>query len=103
EWNMLDPDVLAWRCATLPDAHFVLQLNEMREIIEPPSAALPRRNRSLAQLGHIEDAYAAMAAAGNIDDWVGADLQFHSAILAATNNPLLRPLAAMPPSALESL
>jgi DNA-binding FadR family transcriptional regulator len=103
DWNMLDPDVLAWRCATLPDAHFVLHLNEMREIIEPASAALAARNRSLAQLRQIEDAFAAMAAAENIDDWVGADLQFHTAILAATNNPLLRPLAAMIRTALESL
>src|SRR6185295_14653129 len=44
-----------------------------------------------------------MAAAQNIDDWVGADLEFHTAILNATNNPLLRPLAAMIRSALESL
>ena len=102
-WNLLDPDVLAWRCATLPDAHFVLQLNEMREIIEPASAALAARNRTQAQLRHIEDAFAAMAAAENIDEWVDADLDFHTAILTATNNPLLRPLAAMIGSALESL
>jgi DNA-binding FadR family transcriptional regulator len=103
DWNMLDPDVLAWRCATLPDAHFVLQLNEMREIIEPASAALAARNRTQAQLRHIEDAFAAMTAAENIDQWVEADLQFHSAILDATNNPLLRPLGAMIGTALESL
>ncbi|HEX6703140.1 MAG TPA: FadR/GntR family transcriptional regulator [Albitalea sp.] len=103
DWNMLDPDVLAWRCATLPDARFVMQLNEMREIIEPASAALAARNRNQAQLRHIEDAYAAMAAAENIDDWVSADLQFHIAILSATNNPLLRPLGAMIGTALESL
>jgi DNA-binding FadR family transcriptional regulator len=102
-WNLLDPDVLAWRCATLPDARFVLQLNEMREIIEPASAALAARNRTQLQLRHIEDAYAAMAAAQNIDEWVDADLEFHTAILAATNNPLLRPLAAMIGTALESL
>lgn len=102
-WNLLDPDVLAWRCATLPDADFVLQLNEMREIIEPAAASLAARNRSQAQLRHIEDAYAAMAVAPDIDAWVAADLEFHSAILDATNNPLLRPLVAMIGTALESL
>ena len=102
-WNLLDPDVLAWRCATLPDAQFVLQLNEMREIIEPASAALAARKRSAAQLRQIEDAFAAMAAAPTIDAWVSADLDFHSAILDATNNPLLRPLVAMIGSALASL
>jgi len=102
-WNLLDPDVLAWRCATLPDPGFVLQLAEMREIIEPASAALAARNRTQAQLRRIEDAYAAMAASTTIDDWVEADLEFHSAILDATNNPLLLPLAAMIATALESL
>jgi DNA-binding FadR family transcriptional regulator len=102
-WNVLDPDVLAWRCATLPDPHFVMQLNEMREIIEPASAALAARNRTQTQLRRIEDAYAAMAASTTIDAWVEADLEFHSAILDGTNNPLLLPLAAMIATALESL
>ena len=90
-WNLLDPDVLAWRCATLPDAQFVLHLTEMREIIEPSSAALAARNRTPAQLRQIEDAHAKMAAATTLEQWVAADLAFHSAILTATNNPLLRP------------
>jgi DNA-binding FadR family transcriptional regulator len=102
-WNMLDPDVLAWRCATAPDAQFILQLSEMREIIEPASAGLAARNRSRAQLKQIEDACEAMSAAKTIDEWVGADLKFHTSLLIATNNPLLRPLAAMIGSALESL
>lgn len=102
-WNLLDPDVLAWRCATLPDPQFVLQLTEMREIIEPASAGLAARNRTQVQLRQIEDAYAAMAATQTLETFVSADLEFHSAILDATNNPLLRPLAAMIGSALEML
>jgi DNA-binding FadR family transcriptional regulator len=102
-WNLLDPDVLAWRCASAPDAQFVLQLNEMREIIEPAAAALAARNRAPAQLRRIAEAYAAMDAATTLDSWVAADLAFHSAVLEATNNPLLRPLAALIGSALESL
>jgi len=102
-WNMLDPDVLAWRCATVSDPRFVLQLTEMREIIEPAAAALAARNRTAAQLGRIEEAFEAMAAATDIERWVEADLEFHSAILRATNNPLLLPLAAMIRSALGSL
>jgi len=102
-WNLLDPDVLAWRCATLPDAQFVTHLNEMREIIEPSSAALAARNRTPAQLRQIEEAYAKMGAAETLEQWVAADLEFHSAILTATNNPLLRPLVSMIGTALESL
>lgn len=102
-WNLLDPDVLAWRCATSPGPDFVLQLNQMREIIEPASAGLAAQHRSQVQLRTIEDAFAAMAAAPDIDAWVSADLDFHIAILAASNNPLLLPLGAMIASALEQL
>ena len=38
-----------------------------------------------------------------IGEWVQADLAFHTAVLKATNNPLLMPLAAIIGSALESL
>jgi DNA-binding FadR family transcriptional regulator len=102
-WNLLDPDVLAWRCATSPGPEFILQLNQMREIIEPASAGLAAQHRTQAQLRKLDDAYAAMAAAPDIDTFVGADLEFHIAILDATNNPLLLPLGAMIGSALETL
>lgn len=102
-WNMLDPDVLAWRCATGPDAQFLRHLTEMREIIEPAAAALAARNRSPAQLEALELAFQSMASAADVNAWVLADLAFHSAVLQATNNPLLVPLAAIIGSALESL
>ena len=44
-----------------------------------------------------------MEAAHSIAQWVEADLAFHTAVLRATNNPLLMPLAAIIGSALESL
>ena len=102
-WNMLDPDVLSWRCATGPDAQFLRHLSEMREIIEPAAAALAARSRSPAQLANLEAAFAAMEDAADVNQWVEADLAFHSAVLQATNNPLLVPLAAIIGSALESL
>ena len=38
-----------------------------------------------------------------VAEWVEADLAFHTAVLRATNNPLLMPLAAIIGSALASL
>jgi DNA-binding FadR family transcriptional regulator len=102
-WNTLDPDVLAWRCATLPDAGFFSQLTEMREMIEPHGAALAARHRSPDQLAAIEAAYQRMADAATLEDWVAADLAFHSALLHASNNLLLIPLVAVIGSALETL
>jgi DNA-binding FadR family transcriptional regulator len=102
-WNLLDPDILAWRCATGADPEFLRHLTELREIIEPAAASLAAASRSPAQLDAIEEALQAMTDAENIAQWVKADLEFHTAILKATNNPLLMPLAAIIGSALESL
>ena len=102
-WNLLDPDILAWRCATGADAEFLRHLTELREIIEPAAAALAAASRSPAQLADIAAALKSMENAPNIAVWVAADLEFHTAILKATNNPLLMPLAAIISSALGTL
>ena len=102
-WNLLDPDILAWRCATGVDAEFLRHLAELREIMEPAAASLAATSRSEAQLEAIADALEAMRNAPAIAQWVEADLAFHTAVLRATNNPLLMPLAAIIGSALESL
>ena len=102
-WNLLDPDILAWRCATGVDAEFLRHLTELREIIEPAAAALAASSRSTEQLLSIRQALTAMENAPDISAWVDADLAFHTAILKGTNNPLLMPLAAIIGSALESL
>lgn len=102
-WNLLDPDILAWRCATGADAEFLRHLAELREIIEPAAASLAANSRSESQLKDIADALNAMRDAPAVGQWVEADLAFHTAVLRATNNPLLMPLAAIIGSALESL
>lgn len=102
-WNLLDPDILAWRCATGVDAEFLQHLTELREIIEPAAASLAASSRSAAQLQVIQAALNDMQDAQSLAQWVDADLAFHTAILRATNNPLLMPLAAIIGSALASL
>lgn len=102
-WNLLDPDILAWRCATGADAEFLRHLTELREIIEPAAASLAASSRSAEQLAAIAAALQDMREASAIAQWVEADLAFHTAVLRATNNPLLMPLAAIIGSALESL
>ena len=98
-WNQLDADVLAWRCASMPTEDFVEKLVEMREVIEPAAAAAARR-RDAAQLARIETAYAAMAAATDLETWSTADLAFHEAVLRATNNELMTSLFSVIETAL---
>lgn len=102
-WNLLDPDILAWRCSTGVDAAFVRHLQEVRVIIEPPAASLAAQSHTAEQLLAMQEALQKMEQAGHIQQWVDADLAFHTSILQATNNPLLMPLAAIIDSALESL
>lgn len=91
-WNHLDPDVLAWRCEAMPTEDFVGKLVEMREIIEPAACMAAARRRDASQLEAIGEALDAMEAAGDLEAWAEADLRFHEAVLAATNNELLSSL-----------
>lgn len=99
-WSHLDPDILAWRCETLPTQDFIDKLSEMREIIEPAAAAAAAGRRSPAQLARILSAYKAMEAAASMDAWAQADLEFHESVLAATNNELMTSLFSVIETAL---
>jgi DNA-binding FadR family transcriptional regulator len=94
-WNLLDSDVLTWRYEVGPDEGFLEDLSEVREIIEPPGAALAAERASadevaeiLAWCGRMED-----AAAEDGDDYIDADMAFHSVILEACHNDLLAQLS----------
>jgi DNA-binding FadR family transcriptional regulator len=99
-WHQLDADVLAWRCALMPTEDFVRKLVEMREVIEPAAAAAAAVRCSVEQLERLDAAYAAMAAAKDLDAWTQADLAFHEAVLTATNNELMASLFSVIETAL---
>ena len=101
-WNQLDPDVLAWRCSSMPTMDFVEKLSEMREIIEPAAAASAARHRNAAQLKRMQASFDAMEAAPDPESWTTADIDFHEAILAATGNELLISLFSVVETALSS-
>jgi GntR family transcriptional regulator, galactonate operon transcriptional repressor len=94
-WNLLDSDVLAWRYEVGPDEGFLEDLSEVREIIEPPVAALAAERATtdevaeiLAWCDQMED-----AAAEDGNDYIDADMAFHTAILDACHNDLLAQLS----------
>ena len=94
-WNLLDPDVLAWSFAGVPDKTFVRSLFELRSIIEPAAAALAAERRDAADLAKIAAALAAMARYTLAsEDGRLADREFHGAILHATRNDALIVLSA---------
>lgn len=103
EWNMLDPDILAWQFAATPIDRFTQNLFEVRRIIEPPAAALAATRGDEKAIAQIAAAFAELEAAGDdVEASIGPDLRFHQAILAATDNELLIPLGALIETALAS-
>jgi DNA-binding FadR family transcriptional regulator len=96
DWNLLDPDVLAWYAASSPSAGLVAQMVELRRMIEPSAARLAAERRSVAELAAIERAFADMQ--GGLDDLVAyyrADLAFHRALFRASGNPFIDRLGAI--------
>lgn len=102
-WNMLDRDVLAWAFAVGDKRELLMAVQEVRRVIEPEVAALAARKRTPQQLEVIRTALAQMSEAAEPAAFVGPDLQFHLAVLAAANNPLLGPFGGLIESALRNL
>lgn len=93
-WQLLDADVMAWRATDEPDPRLVIELDEVRLIIEPSAARMAAERRSDEQLERIRaacDLLDRSYASEEPDrpDHTAADLEFHRAVLAATGNELL--------------
>src|SRR6476660_7156500 len=65
DWNLLDPDVLAWQFAAGPFTRFIEDLFELRQMIEPQAAAMAARRAGPVEIERIEQAYLGMEEAGN--------------------------------------
>jgi len=91
-WQLLDGDVMTWRSEGVPDPLLVLELSEVRQVLEPAAARLAAVRRSDSQRSEIENAMLALAAtfeSTEVASHVAADLAFHRAVLAASGNELL--------------
>ena len=90
DWNLLDPDLLAWQIEAGPDPQFLEQALELRRIIEPAAARLAAERATDEQIAGLYGAYEAMAAAGDdLDAFMEPDLRFHRLLLEAGQNELL--------------
>jgi DNA-binding FadR family transcriptional regulator len=87
-WNMFDPDVLAWTLSARPSLDLLREFTQLRIAIEPEAARLAtQNNQDTVLMGAIAAALLRMRnAAQGLDDPLGADIEFHTAILAASNN-----------------
>ncbi|MCB1675710.1 MAG: FadR family transcriptional regulator, partial [Halioglobus sp.] len=91
DWNLLDPDVLRWHAdPNVATRKFMLDLLEMRRIIEPKAAELAAVRASRKEVGDILSAYEEMSVEGiSQAQRIEANIRFHAAILKASHNTVL--------------
>lgn len=95
-WNNLDPIVIRWRLAGRDRAAALSQLTELRETVEPAAARRAATAADSRDLERLDAAVAAMDEAVRREDhaaFTAADLEFHSALMAASGNELFVALA----------
>jgi DNA-binding FadR family transcriptional regulator len=103
EWNLLDPDMLAWQHAAGVDDSFVRNLCEVRLVAETAAAGLAALRATDEDLAHLRKCYQEMEASRRSDKaaYDAADLEFHGGIFAACHNDLLRQMGSTISTALR--
>ncbi len=90
-WNVFDSDILRWHSDVGKGDEIMRNLVEVRQIMEPAAARLAAGRASMDDLRRMDDALAGMAAsATDREGYAHADVEFHLAVYAASNNVLLR-------------
>lgn len=94
-WNMFEPLVLDATIKGKPNAAFLGGLFEARLILEPEAAALAATRIDAIALDDMAAALAVMRGGPMQDAFLEADMRFHTTILAATGNWVLRRFAGV--------
>lgn len=94
EWNLLDPDLIGWHDRTHPRlARIYSETTELRSIIEPQSAALAASRGEPEHIARIQEGANGLRTDElGLQELFNADLLFHTAILDATGNSIMRQL-----------
>lgn len=101
DWNMFDPDVLAWRLEIGLDRRFLESLYEIRLAVEPAAAALAAIRRSDADVVRLRSLIDDISRPGHDrSSFALADLALHLEIGAVSGNPFMRSLSSIIEAAL---
>ncbi|MDO6710640.1 FadR/GntR family transcriptional regulator [Aliiglaciecola sp. 2_MG-2023] len=90
-WNMLDQQVLSWHAdPAIATESFMLDLIEIRQIIEPKAAKLAAERATREDISNIMSAFESMKEhKDDLEKRLEADIEFHSLILMASHNTIL--------------
>ena len=91
DWNLLDPDVIAWQYEIGFDRSFLQAVCEIRLMFEPMTAGFAAVRATPEEVAWIEHRCQRLQdAVDSIELYIPADLQFHTAICSAAHNELLQ-------------
>lgn len=98
EWNVFDETVIEWRlqCETQRRAQLA-SLRELRDAIEPVASRHAAEHAAKEQITQLRELATrivelAQADAGNTQEFLEADIEFHSILLDASGNEMFRQL-----------
>lgn len=87
EWNLFDTDVLSWIRESNPSLELLLEIAQLRLAIEPEATKVATQKSSPEKVALITKAVKRMELAdAGMDDPLEADIDFHLAILNASEN-----------------
>src|SRR5260221_4532192 len=91
DWNLLDPDVLAWQHEIGPDKSFLQTVCEVRLMFEPMAARFAAVRATADETDLIEECCQRLQdAIDSVEAYIPADLELHTAICTAAHNELLQ-------------
>ncbi|OQY56414.1 MAG: hypothetical protein B6245_18395 [Desulfobacteraceae bacterium 4572_88] len=94
-WNLFDSDILIWKLRLGDKMEFLKNVTEVRRIIESEAAKFAAARVSQTEIAMIRSSYSEMEAilsdksAYNYQEYLRADMAFHTAILETCHNELL--------------
>ncbi|AMX98425.1 GntR family transcriptional regulator [Mesorhizobium sp. WSM1497] len=91
DWNIIDPQVLAWHAPHALDDKLFDAILETRRAIEPLVAELAATRATLQEIADLEATWRGMAGAGeDLAAFSRSDIAFHQIVYAASHNPIFR-------------
>jgi len=95
-WNLFDSDVLSWHLEAGFSTEFFEDISEVRLAIEPFVAAVASERASKADIEKLRRLAAEMGRVDHTPETLAtADLNFHLALAATTQNPFLNSIGAV--------
>jgi DNA-binding FadR family transcriptional regulator len=95
EWRVFDPQVIRWRLDGPGRTDQLRTLTQLRVAVEPLAAAGAARHASDADRDRLVELAATMrqlGEAGDLDDFLGVDVEFHSLLLRSCGNEMFSAL-----------